>query len=358
MLACVCNRKAKGRISYNAVRRFDPTFTLTLQKQWIADLMRRWSTIQKDIRTSIVTYDVLGLKSPENTIGINEPQPYRFLFKTQPEKVAEFLEWLQEEMDALVLEVTAGPAQYSTYSGWQNIYIDSSYKKGISAGLAALKKGGYIIADPADLAGVEGIQTLFNSTIHAERVGLIYTRAYQELKGITAAASQQISRTLAEGMAEGLGPMQMARNLVERVDKIGKTRSRILARTETIRAHHKGKIQMYREAGVVGVKVLAEWLTAGDDRVCPICAPQDGMVYPLSVVENMIPAHPQCRCTTIPAGVGEDPNKKRVGTDAFEELRTERANVTTKIQSILDRGKETGLGSSKIADQIFGVTRP
>jgi len=355
MVTCVCNKATKGRITINAVRRLDPTFTLTIQRMWIADLMRRWSSLQKEIRFLVGTMDLFELgENPNQLLRLNQAEPSRFLYLTQPQKVDEFLEWLREEMDAGILEVSQGPSQYSTYSGWQNIYIDSSYKKGITAGLAALKKGGYIEAGATDLLPLD---VLFNSTIHAERVGAIYTRAYQELKGITAVTSQQISRTLAEGMAEGLGPMQMARNLTDRVDKIGKTRSRILARTETIRAHHKGKIQMYREAGIVGVKVLAEWLTAGDDRVCPICAPQDGEVYPINVMENMIPAHPQCRCTTIPAGVGED-RTRRVGTGAFEDLREETAGVTTEIRSILDKGASQGLSSSRIADQIFSATRP
>lgn len=304
MLSCICNKAKKGRITLNNVRRLDPTFTLTIQRMWIADLMRRWSMLQKEVRYLVYTEDLFELgENPRQLLRLNVAEPERFLYLTVPERVDEFLEWLREEMDAGILEVSEGPAQYSTYSGWQNVYIDSSYKKGITAGLAALKKGGYIDATSTDLLPLD---VLFNSTIHAERVGAIYTRAYRELKGITAVVEQQISRTLAEGMAEGLGPLQMARNLTNRIDKIGKTRSRILARTEVIRAHHKGKIQMYRDAGIAGIKVLAEWLTAGDDRVCPICAPQEGTVYPIDVAENLIPAHPQCRCTTIPAGVGED----------------------------------------------------
>jgi SPP1 gp7 family putative phage head morphogenesis protein len=319
---------------------------------WITDLMRRWTKIQKDIRTTIDTMDVFELKPVK--MGLNQADPARFRFKTNPQKVEEFMDWLQEEMELGILEISEGPTRASTYSGWQDVYITSAYKKGMTDGLSALKKGGYISVGPDAFFDIDA---LFNTAIHAERVGYIYTRAYEELKGITAVTSQQISRTLAEGLANGFGPAQIARDLVDRVDKIGKTRSRILARTEVIRAHHKGKIQMYRDAGIVGVKVLAEWLTAGDDRVCPICAPQEGVVYPLDVIENLIPAHPQCRCTTIPAGIGEDP-RVITGTDDFMDLREERAEVTAKVRSILDTGAKRGLSSTRIADQIFEATRP
>lgn len=98
--------------------------------------------------------------------------------------------------------------------------------------------------------------------------GLLYTRTFNELKGITEAMDQQISRVLSEGMAQGLGPAKIARNITDRVDKIGITRARTMARTEVIRAHHVATINTYREAQVEGVRVKAEWSTAGDMRVC------------------------------------------------------------------------------------------
>ena len=56
----------------------------------------------------------------------------------------------------------------------------------------------------------------------------------------------------------------------------------------------------YRAAGVEGVEVLAEHLTAGDDRVCNQCAPLEGKRYELDEAEYVIPVHPQCRCVAIP----------------------------------------------------------
>jgi very-short-patch-repair endonuclease len=53
-------------------------------------------------------------------------------------------------------------------------------------------------------------------------------------------------------------------------------------------------VQEYRNWGVEGVRVMAEWVTAGDGRVCPLCAPMDGKVFTIDQIENMIPAHPNC----------------------------------------------------------------
>jgi SPP1 gp7 family putative phage head morphogenesis protein len=145
---------------------------------------------------------------------------------------------------------------------------------------------------------------------------LIFSRVYNELKGITAAMDQQISRVLAQGLADGDNPRLLARKLVstingDGVDRLGVTdtlgrfiparrRAELLARTETIRAHHMALMQEYRNWRVEGVYVNAELVTAGDDRVCTRCSSLEGRVYTLEEAENIVPVHPLCRCTMIP----------------------------------------------------------
>jgi len=110
---------------------------------------------------------------------------------------------------------------------------------------------------------------------------------------------------LAQGLAEGKNPRVIARELVKdvanRVDKIGITRARMIARTEVIRAHHVATIAEYEQAAEdMEVEVMAEWSTAGF-AVCPICIDMaHGGPYKLKVIEGMIPAHPNCRCCALP----------------------------------------------------------
>jgi SPP1 gp7 family putative phage head morphogenesis protein len=161
-----------------------------------------------------------------------------------------------------------------------------------------------------------GIAMVMSSApFHIDRLGLLYTRTYNELKGITDAMDQQLSRVLAQGIADGDGPRLIARKMVGVItgrgeelglrDSLGrwipaKRRAEILARTEIIRAHHVATIQEYRNWGVVGVHVKAEWATAGDDRVCSECASLEGKIFTLDEIEPMLPLHPQCRCISLP----------------------------------------------------------
>jgi SPP1 gp7 family putative phage head morphogenesis protein len=159
--------------------------------------------------------------------------------------------------------------------------------------------------------------------LHMDRLGLLYTRTYTDLKGITAAMDTQISRILTQGMADGDGPILLARKMLGAIngtglgdlaltDKLGrfipaKRRAEILARTEIIRAHHQATIQEYRNWGVLGVNVMAEMVTAGDNRVCEACeALTLNNPYTLEDAMNLIPVHPQCRCLCLPFEVGVD----------------------------------------------------
>ncbi|MCR4284540.1 MAG: phage head morphogenesis protein, partial [archaeon] len=94
------------------------------------------------------------------------------------------------------------------------------------------------------------------------------------------------------------------KNITEKIDFIGIGRATTLARTEVIRAHHLANINEYRQYGVELAGVKAEWRTVGDDRVCELCAPNDGKIYALDEIEPLIPLHPNCRCMAVPI-VGE-----------------------------------------------------
>jgi len=295
-----------GTMALNAVLNLDPTRTTVLRNTFAADLTRRFRKIKQAITESIVKNDCFGLDK-ERPVGLAAISRKQFAFKTSTEKVSGFMSWLEEEVDKNVLEVHYAEAgrRIVGHSNWEKVYIDSAYKKGMSRANAEMVKKGIIDPSQYPASPLFPVDAMFNRPIHADRVGLLYTRTFNELKGITEAMDQQISRTLAEGMAQGLGPAKIARTLTDRVDKIGITRARTMARTEIIRAHHVATINTYREAQVEGVKVKAEWSTAGDNRVCPICEGFEGEVFTLDKIEGMIPAHPNCRCCAIPADVGE-----------------------------------------------------
>ncbi len=268
----------------------DPTKTSSVVRRFEADLARRWRRVAAAIKHEVIEEDGFGYERREFAWNAR-----RFDFPRSDQKVAAFMKWLRKLQDDEVLEIRTGVAQeYAAKSSWANLYIKTAYQKGIARSAAQMRKGGLSVTD-------RWVEAAFFRPVHADRIGLVYTRVFSELEGVTKVMDTRISRVLSLGMMEGRGVKDIARDLNETVKEIGLTRSRVIARTEIIRSHAEATLNTYEEAGLSEVTVEAEFATAQDNRVCPKCEKlaSEGP-YNLKEARGMIPVHPNCRCAWIP----------------------------------------------------------
>lgn len=342
---CTCGHPhTNSGQTLNAGLRQDPSRTSGILRRFNADINRRFKKFSSQINQAVVTLDVFGLNERQHIIQNADLEARQFEFSRSDQKVERFMAWLQEMEKKGVLETSQRPGVFTGEEPWTNTYIQAAYQRGIARAGEELRAKGYDV--PEAHGFIPGITTdpivlAFNQPFHAERVALLYTRTFSELKGITAAMDQQISRVLAEGMAEGRNPRDIARRMVDRVDKIGISRARTLARTEIIRAHHQATINTYEQWGVSGVTVLAEWLTAGYG-VCPICVGLGRRnPYTLAEIRNMIPAHPNCRCVAIPV-MKENPQARSTATRTARRAPAEETSSDgLKWSDLSDTQKRT-----------------
>ena len=246
----------------------DPTKTLTLRTKFANDVSGRFNKVRASVNNYVKNIEENG-----------------FIFETDVQKLEQFNIWLQQQIDTDILAV-------SDLTPWTDEYIQKGYQSGTKHGLNELGKAGY-----NDLLTIEQSLAL---PVNRESLQLLYTRTYVGLEGITTSMATQMSRILAEGFANGTNPNDIARTMSNSIDKINRTRAKVLARTEIINAHANATLNNYELAGVEEVNVIPEWLTAGDSRVCPICKALSQQSYTLESAKGMIPAHPNCRCAWTP----------------------------------------------------------
>src|SRR4030067_2118023 len=297
-LTCCVNNN-----SLNSQRNVDPTRTFSLRKRFEAILVKRFRKIRKKILEVIIEDDVFGL------IATNVLEQGRFAFPKSADKVSSFMSWLEQAEAQDILETFYAFDGRRKESSWMNIYIRSAYQREVLRAAAELKKRGIPYLSLS-------LEEIFMSPFHADAVALLYTRSFNELKGITNEMDKQISRVLAEGLANGENPRKIAYDIVDRVDKIGITRAGVLARKEIIRAHHEANMNEYELAGISDLEVYAELLTAGDSRVCQRCFALEkrskAKPYTIEEMRGVIPVHPNCRCVAVPF------------TKEFRELKNRR----------------------------------
>jgi SPP1 gp7 family putative phage head morphogenesis protein len=166
--------------------------------------------------------------------------------------------------------------------------------------------------------------------------------AAQLVRGITKDTRETIRKTVSESFAKGISPRDTAtriravigltprqagavsklhqslaakdvpaKTIATRVDryaaKLLKQRAEMIARTEIIAASTKGQIETWEDAkrrGVLADDLQKTWITTPDDKLCPICAPMDGVKVEVSEQFRVDgesldgpPAHPNCRCS-------------------------------------------------------------
>ncbi len=272
------------------IRKSDPTLTAGIVRGYSAEITRRLTALERVIRTSLVTNDALGLKPGLLRIQstIDPAAPGAFFAVDPATAIRRFTAWLSNAITTGVLEDDG-----QSTPRWLQTYVRAAYTRGVETASASVNR-------QIPEAVQQSVRSIMAIPFHTERLGAFFERNFAELKGITAEMSTKIQRALADGMAIGQGPKEIAREMAKVID-ISKKRARKIARTEVIRANAEAQLNTFERFGLEEAAVEAEWITAGDGRVCPECAPKDGKIYTIGQARGMIPLHPQCRCSWVPA---------------------------------------------------------
>ena len=287
----------------------DPTSTLTLRSRMIKDVNARLAKLRGAIRKKLIEEKFLGGTTKKEEMPPNV-FPFilaKYVYERSDLKVDQFMDWLKTEESKGILEVTKHPILPRGQQAWSDVYVRSSYQAGLANARAKLRAEGVDIPSFDHYPG--GIAGVMNQPFHADRVGLVYTRVFNEMKGVTEAMNQQLSRALAKGMAEGKGPYQIATDMIGTkkrpgiVNNIGRNRARLVARTEIVQAHNEGALNEFESAeSIIGEEILVQWWSALDERVRPkhdAHTGWHGQVMTREEGRSRIGA-PNCRCALLP----------------------------------------------------------
>jgi len=175
--------------------------------------------------------------------------------------------------------------------------------------MAAVSAFGARILGQGKHAGLIIERKDFAATMH--RIAMRYVNrevVRRRIVDVAETTRSQIVNAVAKGYEDGLGVVEIARNISGMVDGISRMRAEIIARTETHGAANYGSDQAARE---LGLPLRREWLAAMDERTRETHAAANGQVVgmdePFLVGDSalMFPGDPagppelviNCRCT-------------------------------------------------------------
>lgn len=206
---------------------------------------------------------------------------------------------LQGEIDKVGKELT------DTWNVGSVPAVEGALKLGIEDGLGQLMAGqAGAFKDLSDVTKNKMVAQTF-TTIDKSAVQFLAGYDMQLLGDVSTTLTNKIHTTIQAGILTGKSIRDVAKEIGRVVpDKegfrtAGKTvfasanhRATLIARTETLRAHNEGRKTFYDQVGVTKM----EWITAEDERTCPVCAPMNGKVYDIKG-DISAPIHPSCRCS-------------------------------------------------------------
>ncbi|MEA3250147.1 MAG: phage minor head protein [Pseudomonadota bacterium] len=103
-------------------------------------------------------------------------------------------------------------------------------------------------------------QTLMSAP-YRTRIALVRARVFEEMQGFTDQTRTDLARTLADGMALGQSPVQIARSISDRIG-VAKSRAERIARTEINVAHRRAIIEEDQQVNDEGIRTALLWFSA------------------------------------------------------------------------------------------------
>ena len=303
--------------------KIDPTSTLTLRNKAIAECNARFQRVARAVRQALSLGDytgiqiapliitnaakkkavggrgsisrrraALGLKMP---IISGPPSPLgpadisnQYVFQRNEGNIAAFDVWLSALINAEILQPTVPLEQK-----WLSSHLGVGYSRGATTSHNRIKSQ----------AAAKGVNlppdSPFLNPHHVDRSRLIYTRAFNDLEGVTDLMKSEMRKVLADGIIRGQNPKEVAKALDSRI-QVGRVRANRIARTEIVEAHQEASIAetelMEQETGLI---FDMEWSTCKDGRERDTHRARDGKVYTKEKARSML-GEPNCRCGIFP----------------------------------------------------------
>lgn len=356
------NAKKRKKPAPNPLR-IDPTRTAGLRRKFAAELNKRFARLRMLVYRLVVEEDAFGLKPRKGGPALNA-QPTvneRWRFLSSAEKLREFRKWLRQQLQATL--------QGRTEEELWARYIEEGFRKGAGRAFDDTRRvRREADADPAFRAGTrdEFLRSSFAQPVAVEKVKLLASRTFDELEGVTEEMGRRMGRVLTDGLVRGQSPREIARSLVVPVDSY-RGRALAISRTEVVRAHSEGQLLALEAMGIEEVGVMVEWVVTDDDKLCELCASMQGVVLKIDEAKGMLPRHVNCRCSWVPAGVGESTDDQTRGKSSID--RAIRSSVGAEVDDPEDsrwagadtrvsrRRPESILDNSAASDALLSFSR-
>lgn len=305
-------------------RRTDPTQTGVIRRGYARELGRRLTALAREVRHLLMVEQALG-PPRSGRLQLNQ----RWAFDSDPQKIDQFNRWVRARLRKELVELDDPNAEH-----WAQKFIRHSYEKGLTRAYTDVQK----IAKRRGTTLLDQTQSNFLRRLYGDRktfdaLQVLFSRNLSLLEGVSDDMAHKLTQILAEGLLNRRSTATIARAITKQFKSLSAGRAQTLVNTEITHAHATAQLAAFERLGVKRLGVMAEWVTAQDEKVCPQCRPLQGIVVSLSQARGMIPRHPNCRCAWVPAELGQDRPQQKTGRQEIRAAIGKSLRAETKQRS-------------------------
>lgn len=195
----------------------DPTGADKLERGAMRDWERR---VRRCLKVALEALDKIPARLVVNA---------RYIFDLDPALLKAIFEGIDVAFDDILLE--GGPDR----SWFFETYVSTAYNRGTAQTVANISN------QSTDYkAAIGSLQQLMARPEYRRRLGLVNARVFEEMKGFSEGVKVNMKRVLTDGVARGLSPREVSKNLQQQAGIEARRADRI-ARTEVSTALRRAK---------------------------------------------------------------------------------------------------------------------
>ncbi|MDT7051902.1 phage minor head protein [Providencia stuartii] len=183
-----------------------------------------------------------------------------------------YLSIILSDGELMVDEVLLQGGEFNNF--FFNEYVSTAYERGTAQEYANLAQQSTVYA-----ATQQSVATILLSEPYQLRMALVRARVFEEMKGLSAQVKADMARILTDGIARGLNPREVARNLNEQ-SGIEIRRANRVARTEITTALRRARMDEADEASeVLNLETRQVHISALSPTTRPNHASRHGKIF-------------------------------------------------------------------------------
>lgn len=214
----------------------------------------------------------------------------RYEFRTLPSVLSQLLDTTDRLIDQ-ILGIREGARNWFGLE-----YVIPAYEKGTATSWRNLgvQSTEYAVLRPT-------LQSVLTSEAYQNRIGLVAAREFELMKGLSSSVKEKMAQQLTAGLARGIGPREIAKNLTSQAG-IEKRRANMIARTEINQALRTARMDETQDARQrLAIKVRVLHISALSPTTRATHAARSGRVYTVEQERDWYAEDGNainCKCTT------------------------------------------------------------